>query len=191
MNSGFQPEQLRKGDPNAFRQLFHYYGGKLYAFAFSYLKDEVEAEEVVQDVFYKLWKNHDKLQTDKSIQSYLFTIAFNSVKKAFLRKSKDEAYKHALVDELDSMDESGDFEQRYQTVLQKLDLFIEEMPERRRQIFIARKREGKSQKQIAEEMGISVKTVENQITEAMKFLKLRFEQELPDGIHLLTFVISF
>lgn len=190
MNSAFHPDQLRKGDPNAFRQLFHYYGEKLYAFAFSYLKDENEAEEVVQEVFYKLWKNHEKLQTDKSIQSYLFTIAFNAVKKSFLRKSKEEAYKHGLVDELDSMNDSSEFEQRYQTVLQKLDLFVEEMPERRRQIFIARKKEGKSQKQIAEEMGISVKTIENQITEAMKYLKMRFEQELPDGLHLLAFVIS-
>lgn len=190
MTSAIDCDKLRQGDSNAFRQLFNRYGEKLYAFAFSYLKDEGEAEEVVQEVFYKLWKNHEKLQVEKSVQSYLFTIAFNAVKKSFLRRSKDEAYKHELVDDLDSMSDSREFERRYQTVLQKLDLFIEELPERRRQIFIARKKEGKSQKQIAEEMGISVKTIENQITEAMKYIKMRFEQELPEGIHLLTFVTS-
>ena len=189
MNRPIKSELLRRGDPRAYDQLFHHFGDKLYAFAFSYLKNAEDSEEIVQDVFYKLWKNRQNLKDDTSIQSYLFTIAFNAVKKSFLKKSKADAYKHSLVDELDSPGEHMDFEQQYQQVIEKLDLFIEEMPERRRQIFIARKKESKSQKQIAEEMGISVKTVENQITEAMKYLRSRFEAELPGGLHLFFLLV--
>ena len=189
MNQVFNTEVLRKGDPRAFKQLFHFYGDKIYAFAFSYLKSESEAQEIVQEVFLKVWKNHENLKVSTSIQSYLFTIAFNAVKKNFLRKSKEQAYKHLLIDEMDAGENSAEFENRYQLVIQKLELFIAEMPERRQQIFIARKKEGKSVKQIAEEMDISVKTVENQITEAMKYLKSRFSVEMPEGLELLFFCL--
>jgi RNA polymerase sigma-70 factor (ECF subfamily) len=61
-------------------------------------------------------------------------------------------------------------------------LFIDEMPEKRKKIFIQRKKQGKPVRQIAAEMELSVKTIENQITEAMKYLKKRFEDELPGGL---------
>lgn len=190
MDLASQTRQLRKGDARAFAQLFDYYGQKLYAFAYSYLKNEADAEEVVQEVFLRVWKNREALDEDKSLHAYLFTIAFNAVKKAFLQRSKREAYKHEIIDELDAAGENFDFEQHYQFVLEKLELFIGEMPERRRMIFVGRKREGKSHKQIADEMGISVKTVENQITEAMHYIKSRFEQDVPEGLHLLSVFFS-
>ena len=189
MNQVFKTEILQKGDPRAFKQLFHFYGDKIYAFAFSYLKNESEAQEIVQEVFLKVWKNHENLKINTSIQAYLFTIAFNAVKKNFLRKSKEESYKHLLIDEMDADENSKEFEDRYQLVIQKLELFIAEMPERRRLIFIARKKEGKPVKEIAEELNISVKTVENQITEAMKYLKSRFSVEMPEGLELLFFFL--
>jgi RNA polymerase sigma-70 factor (ECF subfamily) len=177
-------EQLRKGDSLAFKQLFHHYGEKIYAFAFSYLKNEHDAREIVQEVLFRVWKNRETLKLNTSLQAYLFTIAFNAVKKQFLRQSKEEAYKHNIVNDLETEPNPVDFEQQYQKVIHKLELFIEEMPERRRAIFIARKKEGKSLKQISEEMGVSVKTVENQITEAMKYLRGRFETEMPEGLSL-------
>lgn len=190
LNPNISTSRLKEGDPETFKKAFEYFGDKIYAFAFSYLKNEAEAQEIVQEVFLKLWNNRLQLKVDSSLQSYLFTIAFNAVKKSFLKKSKEEAYKHQLVDELDGETGDLDFERQYQLVVQKLELFIEEMPERRKQIFVARKKLGKSQKEIASEMDISVKTVENQITEAMKFLKKRFSEEMPEGIYLLTLIAA-
>ncbi len=188
MNQSINSSLLKKGDPQTFKKAYHYFGDKIFAFAMSYLKNEAEAQEIVQEVFLKLWHNRQNIKEDTSLQSYLFTIAFNAVKKSFLKKSKEENYKHTVVDQLDQASENGDFEKQYQQVIEKLELFIEEMPERRQQIFIARKKQGKSQKEIAADMGISVKTVENQITEAMKYLKKRFQEEMPEGVHLLVFV---
>ncbi|WP_163712736.1 RNA polymerase sigma factor [Mangrovibacterium lignilyticum] len=191
MDQPFNVEQLRRGDSRAFKQFFQYYGEKVFAFAFSYLKNETDAQEIVQEVFLKVWKNRQNLKVNTSLQAYLFTITFNAVKKTFLRRSKEQAFKHSLVDELDSETDVQDFENQYQLVIAKLELFIEEMPERRRQIFIARKKEGKPVKQIAEEMDISVKTIENQITEAMKYLKNRFGTELPEGLNLLVLFLDY
>ena len=173
---------LRQGDHRAFEKLFERYAQKLFVFSLSYLKNENDAEEVVQEVFLKVWAKRSALKTDTSFQSYLFTIAFNSIKKSFNLKAKNDQFKLELIDNLDAGQETVDFESNYQLVLEKLEQFIDAMPDRRKEIFLQRKQEGKPVKQIAEEMGVSLKTVENQITEAMHFLKRKFEEELPGGL---------
>jgi len=173
---------LKRGDQHAFEKLFRRYAQKLFVFSLSYLKNEPDAEEVVQEVFLKVWDKRSTLKTDTSFQSYLFTIAFNSIKKSFNRKAKTDQYKVDLTDKLDAGQDPVDYENNYQLVLDKLERFIDEMPERRKEIFLQRKQRGKPVKQIAEEMGVSVKTIENQITEAMHFLKKKFEDELPGGL---------
>ncbi len=154
----------------------------------AYLKDEEDSREVVQEVFLKVWLNRVNLKTDTSFQSYLFTIAFNSIRKSFNRKAKNDQYKLSLIDELKEDQEQTEFESNYQLIEKKLEQFIEEMPEKRKAIFIQRKKMGKPVRQIAEEMGLSVKTIENQITESMKFLKRRFEEELPDSMLFLLLI---
>jgi len=178
---------LQLGDHHAFEKLFVRYAQKLFVFSLSYLKNEDDAEEVVQEVFLKIWANRLALKTDTSFQSYLFTIAFNSIKKSFNLKAKNDQFKHKLIDLLNADEETVDFEKNYQLVIEKLEQFINEMPDRRKEIFTQRKKEGKPVKQIAEELGVSVKTIENQITEAMGYLKKRFEDDLPGG--LLFFVL--
>lgn len=173
---------LQQGDHRAFEKLFERYAQKLFVFSLSYLKNENDAEEVVQEVFLKVWVKRSALKTDTSFQSYLFTIAFNSIKKSFNLKAKNDQFKLDLIDSMDAGQELVDFERDYQLVLEKLEQFIDAMPDRRKEIFLQRKQEGKPVKQIAEEMGVSVKTVENQITEAMHFLKRKFEEELPGGL---------
>lgn len=173
---------LQQGDHRAFEKLFKRYAQKLFTFSVSYLKNENNAEEVVQEVFLKVWTNRLSLKTETSFQSYLFTIAFNAIKKSFNKRAKDDSFKLDLIDVLDTDQDRVDFERNYQLVAEKLDRFIEEMPVKRKAIFILRKKHAKPVKQIAEELDISIKTVENQITEAMKYLKKRFEEELPGGL---------
>jgi len=72
-------KSLRKGDIKAFDLLFAKYSKKIYGFAFRYLKSDVDAEGVVQDVFMYIWNNRGKLQTDTNFRSYLFTISMRSV----------------------------------------------------------------------------------------------------------------
>ena len=175
-------QSLQKGDHQAFEKLFERYAQKLFVFSLSYLKNENDAEEVVQEVFLKVWSKRTVLKTDTSFQSYLFTIAFNSIKKSFKLKAKNDQFKLELIDNLDAGQDSVDYEKNYQLVIKKLETFIGQMPDRRREIFLQRKQKGKPVKEIADEMGISIKTVENQITEAMHFLKKKFEEELPGGL---------
>ncbi|MBL7967072.1 MAG: RNA polymerase sigma-70 factor [Prolixibacteraceae bacterium] len=173
---------LRGGSQDAFEQLFDSYSQKLYRFSYSYLKAEAEAEEIVQDVFLKLWENRDKLRNETSFQSYLFTIAFNAIRKHFNKKTRDERFRANLLELLSEENPSLENHSDFETLVARLDQLIEAMPSRRKEIFLKRKKEGKSISEIALDMDISPKTVENQITEAMNYLKKEFGNDRISGI---------
>ena len=176
---------LRGGSQFAFERLFANYSQKLYRFSLSYLKSETEAEEIVQDVFLKLWENRHHLKSETSFQSYLFTIAFNAIRKHFNRKSRDEKYAADILEFLASENTSIETNPDYELLAAKLEQLIGQMPDRRKEIFMKRKKEGMSVREIAMAMDISPKTVENQITEAMHFLKKEFEKDRILGLIFL------
>ena len=179
---------LRNDSPLAFQRLFELYSRKLYRFAFSYLKSDVEAEEIVQQVFLKLWEKRGHLDSDKSFHSYLFTIAFNAIRKMFNQNMKADRFKHDLLEGFSHVNPSMESRLNFEALLDKLDALIGQLPEKRKKIFMKRKKEGKPINEIAAEMGISPKTVKNQITEAMNFLKKSF---CNDDISSLFFYFLF
>lgn len=165
---------LRNNSQDAFEQLFDRYSQKLYHFSLSYLKSDVESEEIVQEVFLKIWENRDKLRSDKSFKSYLFTIAFNAIKKHFNKKMRDEQYKHDLFEWLIQRSPDLEYKNEFERLLVKLENLIDQFPPKRKKIFLSRKKDGKSIDEIAREMGISPKTVKNQINAGMNSLKNSF-----------------
>ncbi len=177
INDDILIHKLRKGDPIAFEEIFSKYSNKLYQFSFSYLKSEADAEEIVQDVFLKLWEKRKAIKTETSFQSYLFTITLNFIKRQFNRKARADQYKHELATHFFEANDQVESSITYQDLLNKLEILIDRMPEKRKQIFIERKQHDKPVKQIAEELGITAKTVENQITRALNFLRDELQKE--------------
>ena len=173
---------LKNDNHDSFKSLFELYSKPLFQFSISYLKSKEAAEDVVQEVFTKVWNKRKELKTDTSFKSYLFTIALNSIRKQFNKLSRLNEAKHDILFDF-SKDKSGfDDKDDYQLLLNRLDELIESMPEKRRQVFIRKKLDGKSLKEIAIELNITVKTVEYHITEAMKFLKSEFEKQQVKGL---------
>jgi RNA polymerase sigma-70 factor (ECF subfamily) len=170
-------KNLRKGDPFAFEEIFSKYSNKLYQFSISYLKSEEDAEEIVQDVFLKLWEKRQEIRTETSFQSYLFTITLNFIKRHFNRKARADQYKHELATQFFEANDQAESAITYQDLLNKLEVLIDQLPEKRKQIFIERKQHDKPVKQIAEELGITPKTVENQLTRALNFLRDELQKE--------------
>lgn len=193
-NNNFQTEQelivsLKRGSINAFEGLFDVFSQKLYRFTFSYLKSEKDAEDIVQEVFLKIWENRSSLKTETSFQSYLFTIAFHSIQKSFNKKSQQQKFQIDLFESLAAENSSLEEQLNFETLLSKLNQLINLLPTRRKEIFLKRKKEGKSIRTIALEMEISEKTVENQITEAMNFLRKSFnEDKIAGKLFFLLFI---
>ena len=175
-------KELKGGDHAAFEKIFERYSKQLFQFSLSYLKSEEAADDIVQEVFIKIWNNRKDLKTDTSFQSYLFTIALNSVRKYFNQLSRLNELKHDIL--FDSSGQKADFDNRsdYQVLLDKLEELIGQMPEKRREVFVKKKIEEKSIKEIAEELNITTKTVEYHITEAMRFLRDEFEKLQVQGL---------
>jgi len=173
---------LKRSDHECFQNLFAKYSQPLYRFSLSYLKSTQAAEDVVQEVFLKIWRKRKEIDTTKSFQSYLFTIALNVIRKQFNKLSASNQLKHDLLisfaENKDTFEEKDDFSE----MVNKLEELIQQMPERRRKIFRMKKLEGKSQKEIAEKFDITPKTVEYHITEAMKFLKNEFDKLRTKGM---------
>jgi len=177
-------EKLRKGDVNAFDQLYHKYAGKLYAFSFKYLKSKEEAEELVQSAFLKVWENQHNLKRDTSFKSYLFTIAYNEIcnlfrQRTYLRKFVESALNsnHDTTEETEAQIDAHFFQEQVDRILAKL-------PEKQRIIFLKSRQEGKSTRDIAAELGLSTGTVDNYISESLKFIRNHIQDKNIAGLLL-------
>ena len=168
---------IKKDDHFAFDKLFHKYGPSLYLFVKSILKDESEAEEAVQDVFYKIWEKRKDLNPDLSFKSYLFTIASNTAKKFYRKKLLEDKYKQELALEL-NFNHTIDLNViEYKNILDYIDTIIDKLPSSRRQIFILSKKDGLKNPEIAKILNISEQTVKNQLVAALKFLRSEAQKD--------------
>ncbi len=179
---------LQNGNVTAFDSLFKVYSPKLYGFALKYFKNELDAEELVQEVFVKVWENRLTLKSELSFKSYLFTIALNRIRKHFNKRTTSLRYLESLQNEPEFSDNQTINDDNYETALVEINLIIEKMPPRRREIFIMSKLDGKSSKEIATELSISAGTVDNQVSEALRFIRTQLKTE---SISLLLFAVLF
>lgn len=181
--------QLRDGSRQAFSRLFSLYNQKLYFFALGYLKSEKEAEEVVQETFIKLWERHHDLDPELSIHAYLFKIAFNFIRKRMIRLVREEELRHDLAGELIDFDDHTAGTINYHFLLEHINQLIAQLPPRQKQILELRKLEGYTTREIAEILGLSLKTAEAHLTASLKFLKEKLRTEKID--ELLLFALTF
>jgi RNA polymerase sigma-70 factor (family 1) len=170
-------ERLQKGNVEAFDLIFEKYSGNIYAFALKYLKSKDEAEELVQSVFVKVWENHKNLKKELSFKSFLFTITYNDICKIFRRRN----YRQQFIDNTlyDNPKYSSETEDsiNYNSTLGQLQQIIDKLPEIQRTIFLKSRQEGKSTKEIADEVGLSPGTIDNYISESLKFIRKYLRKE--------------
>ncbi|MGQ8335529.1 RNA polymerase sigma factor [Sunxiuqinia sp. A32] len=179
---------VKNGDHRAFNELFIRYGSNLYSFVLSIIKDQVEAEEVVQNIFFKIWVKRKNLKPDHSFNAYLYRIAVNTSKDLYQKKLLSEKYKQDIALELN-------FDRTYQmTVLEYKDLLvyvdslINKLSPAKREIFILNKKNGLSIQEISKDLNLSVQTVKNQLVSATKYLREEAKKERSELKFLL---ISF
>jgi len=169
-------KKLKEGDSFAFEVLFYKYRNKIKGFALKIVPAQIDPEEIVQEVFVRVWLKKEAIDPEKDFQSYLFSIAKNLVldhlKSAVNRKLYfvGEHFQQDLLVE-DGLEAS--ISEESEVKLQKL---INEIPERRREIFRLSRFEGLSYKQIAERLNISENTVDSQIRNALAFLRKEFRK---------------
>lgn len=158
---------IRRGDQQAFKNLFDAYFTPLCRFMYIYINKKEVVEELVLDIFTYVWENKETLQVYLSFKAYLFQSARN--------RALNELRKKNVTISLDEL--NADVADTYLDSLEKDELFIlvqeavSALPDRCREVFQLSRNKNLSNKEIAEQLDISVKTVEAQITKALKKIK--------------------
>ncbi len=173
-----------------FEKTYKLYYPKMVAFAKNYISAREDVENIVQDVFVVLWKKKDELELSCMLTTYLFTLVRNKCLNFLRHKLIEEEYNLQMKEEvgfklyaLESLEYTYYSEDELQEAVQRA---LSKLPERCREVFVKSRIDGLKYKEIAEELGISVNTVENQIVTALKKLRI----ELKDYLPLLTLFVN-
>ncbi len=168
----FPLTDLVKIDENTFHELYECYWKKLYQIAFKYLKDNFEAEEVVQELFTSLWTRKDSLVLHRqTIENYLV----RAVRFKISRKYSDEIRKtkkiNTFKDQQSLFSNQTEKQVLYAFLKEDVDKLVTSLPERCKEVYQLSRVMGLNNRDIASNLLISEKTVENQLTKALKFLR--------------------
>ncbi|QEM06758.1 RNA polymerase sigma-70 factor [Mucilaginibacter rubeus] len=182
---------IKQGSQKAFERLFKDNFKSLHTYAYTFLKDDEMAEEVVQNVFCRIWEKRDQLKTDGSIKAYLYRSVHNESLN-YLKHQKVRAnFGVYYADEMDQVGNDDSASKKLLTAeLQKhIEKALSELPEQCRIIFQLSRFEQLKYQQIADQMGLSIKTIENQMGKALRVMRQKLAEFLP--IILLLFINWF
>jgi len=155
----------------AFDHLYKKYSKKVYKFGYSILKLQEESENLMQDVFLSLWENRHKVEKDASVKSYIFTIAYNSAISIIRKKAKESQFVEYLKSIQEINQEPVNVELEYNELTNKLDEIIKVLPQRQKEVYLLHRVEGLKYNEIAERLHISVNTIENHMSRALKTIR--------------------
>ncbi len=172
---------LSKGDRQAMKDLFDYYAPVLYRYVFSILKSDVDAQEITQLVFIKLWDIRSSLRDNTNFTSFVLTIARNTSYNYLKKKYREKMIFSQINSSLPEID--TDNIQTEDMVLEKelkikLEDLIDKLPLQRKKIFKLSRYDGKTYHEIAGILGISENTVDTQIRKALRYLKENLADEI-------------
>jgi RNA polymerase sigma-70 factor (ECF subfamily) len=162
-----------------FETLFKAHYSALCSYANSFLRDIDASEEVVQEVMFKIWTNRKTMEIDTSMKSYLFRAVRNGCMNVLKHMKVREEYRSWHEHAGDKSHRSKEDDIIASELEQKIREAIDRLPMERRKVFIMSRYDGLTYSQIAVKLGISVKTVENQMGKALKTLRDELSEYLP------------
>lgn len=177
--------QLQAGSEDAFRRIYETYRKKLFYFARSLNLPAEDAKEIVQETFVRIWHNRHRADANHSLNAYIFTIARNLIYNELKKWAVRQRYLNGIIQSNEPVSEIRDSELR-----SLINRAMEEMPEKRREVFHMSRFGGYPNQRIAEELGISKSTVENHLNKALKHMRKRLAQ-FGYGLNLIVFFHFF
>lgn len=184
-------DRIKSGDQKALETLFSIYFPRLNDFARNVVKDDVISQDIVQEVFVKIWEKRSEIEPI-NLEAYLFKLVRNRcidyVKYLKVVNNRmQEIQLSSKYEELYRIDFVGDepYVLIEQELKQKIEKTIESLPDRCREVFILSRMNGLKNKEIAEKLGINIKNVERHLTRALHTFRANFSEELPIAVVIL------
>jgi RNA polymerase sigma-70 factor (ECF subfamily) len=163
---------LKEDELNAFREVYNRYWKKLYGFAYRRLKNPTLVEEILQDFFTKIWIKRQTVNIKSSLALFLFGSVKNEIFDFYRRESTRLSHLQSYKRSFEELDNSTEDYLNVADLENAITTQIQELPPKCRDVFRLSREQNKSNKEIAAFFGISEKTVENQITKALKRIKI-------------------
>ncbi len=177
--------QLRQGNVKAFEQLYFAYSKRLYGNILKMVKSTAVAEEILQEVFQRIWERRTNIDIGKSFKSFLFTIAKHLVCDFFYQQTKRrdvEAYLIGTSSELYQHIDEDLACKESETILSEA---IDRLPLQRKKVYTLCKIEGRSYEEVGKILGISTSTISDHIVKATKSLKLHYRE-----VHMISMLLA-
>ncbi len=169
-------KKIKKGDIKSFEALFHRYYPGMCLYAQSLLKNESIAEEIVQDVFFNIWKNKQGFILTSKWQSYLYRSVYNNAMNHLRKMKKESGFDEEAAAKTPGTSDSPFEEMSYKELNETILETMHRLPDRTQQIFRLSRFEGLTYSEIAKKLSISVKTVEANMGKALKAFRLSLNE---------------
>jgi RNA polymerase sigma-70 factor, ECF subfamily len=176
---------LAERDEQAFERVFKTHFKNLHAYACTMTRNEMLSEELVQDVFFRLWERPEKLNISGSISAYLYRSVYNACLNHLKHLKVRSKYESHAIHQLKQESDSASKKILHKELETKLHTALQELPEQCRTIFQLSRFEALKYREIADILEISPKTVENQMGKALKLLRVKLIDFLPFTIFML------
>lgn len=175
-NLEFVLKNLANDDTKALEELFNYYYPRLYKFSKSFFKLDDGIEDILQEVFVKIWNNRANIRSSETFSPFLFTLTRNLLLNELRRrlnnqKTKDKISRLTVSDEFEAFEKL-----EYGELKDTVDSIVSKLPEKQREVFLLSRNEGLPHNEIAEKLKISTKTVEYHIHQSTRTIKEKLNQ---------------
>ena len=180
--------QMATGDQQAFAKIFYHYTQRIYGFILNKTKSEELTEEIVQEVFIKVWEKRVEINDVLSPEAYIMNMAVNKMYDFLRKMASEEKLKQQVWTSIQSYsnitEETLDLHESQELLKEA----IEQLPPQQKKVFILSRQQGLSHQQIADELKLSPKTVNNHLTEALRFIK-QYLQNSPGASFTLLMIL--
>lgn len=174
-DENFNFKQIAQGNQKAFDDLFRSHYKYLVTIAYGYTKDYNKSKDLAQEVFLDIWKRREKIEIKTSLRGFLRRAVINQALSANKKNKHDSEISNEAMHVSTDADAHRNVEMN--ELNQKIQSIVESMPDRCREIFKLSRFENLSHKEISAKLNISVKTIENQITKALKMLRKGLKED--------------
>jgi RNA polymerase sigma-70 factor (ECF subfamily) len=164
-------QQLIQGDAEAFRQLYEQYQGRIFLFAYRFTKSKDAAEEVVQEVFIKLWEKREQINIEKNFASYIIRVTRNLILDGLKKAANDKKIQQQILHNMKALRDSTAEEMLNKELERLHKQAIDSLSPQKKTIYLLSREEELTYEQIAEKLGISKNTVRNHMADALQTIR--------------------